>query len=486
VQSINKNLEELKEQGLYLDQPGEYIANGVRFIYKGEVETRVYKDGSKKKIKTVYRECFLCGKIDKTTNNTYYNVLRGTSSGMCIACGRRHRHDAIPDEGMIGGDGSIYKRLHPFTKDKYATIMCPDCMGWRTVSSTGLRSAGIRESGRCRECAFKYKSKTKFEKLKSQGTVTLDNKTELRWGTLRRRHENNGMQADCYEYKLELEAMCGNCGDVRWTDKDSMLAAIKRWSLGGYCFECATKVAGEENRKWRGGRYDSGDGYITLAVSGLPKKRRDIAHAMGYYRMVVEHRLVMAEHLGRPLLNTEVVHHINLDKHDNRICNLLVLSSSEHQRIHGSVPGTLQMKLALMMAKLELHGIDYDRKIWDLIPLPMMEEAIKCGPKKTQRTSTKNCDTSAQASFESLIATPSPIQSEGAAKLEPVNGERKTELDSTEESSTTTPQESPWPELCGGQIIPDGVTKDRAGTAPSQTECLTESSEKSGQRSMTN
>jgi len=48
-----------------------------------------------------------------------------------------------------------------------------------------------------------------------------------------------------------------------------------------------------------------------------------------------EHRVVMAEHLGRSLLPTEVVHHINEVKADNRKENLqLFENQAEHQRHH--------------------------------------------------------------------------------------------------------------------------------------------------------
>jgi HNH endonuclease len=60
-------------------------------------------------------------------------------------------------------------------------------------------------------------------------------------------------------------------------------------------------------------------GYVLVLVDEDDAIARPMASKQGY---VPEHRLVVARALGRTLLPTEQVHHINGQKTDNRLANL--------------------------------------------------------------------------------------------------------------------------------------------------------------------
>jgi len=127
---------------------------------------------------------------------------------------------------------------------------------------------------------------------------------------------------------------CEVCGKERWV---KLLKGKPRVSL---CHLCAARTEkrkakyrintlgerGNKNRNWRGGRIKRDDGYILILLQP-DNFFYSMANRRGY---VMEHRLVVAKRLGRCLLKSERVHHIDGIKDHNEDSNLQLISQSDH------------------------------------------------------------------------------------------------------------------------------------------------------------
>lgn len=87
-------------------------------------------------------------------------------------------------------------------------------------------------------------------------------------------------------------------------------------------------LSGKRNGMWKGGKRKDKSGYIMIYKPEHPYG------SSGYIR---EHRLVIEEYLGRYLKPTEIVHHINGVKNDNRLENLFLCKNNEHKLLESSL-----------------------------------------------------------------------------------------------------------------------------------------------------
>ena len=98
---------------------------------------------------------------------------------------------------------------------------------------------------------------------------------------------------------------------------------------------CKRDQRGSKNSSWVGGR-------ILMAVGGKSRVSKS-----GYYYVkrpehpnadrkgyVAEHIMVASERIGRPLRAREMVHHIDMDKHNNDPANLAVCDAATHANWH--------------------------------------------------------------------------------------------------------------------------------------------------------
>ncbi|KKL63810.1 hypothetical protein LCGC14_2171380 [marine sediment metagenome] len=124
---------------------------------------------------------------------------------------------------------------------------------------------------------------------------------------------------------------CADCGKERWVNLRRGKPRSPR------CRSCAAKArplptwnyfkSGKDNIGWKGGRRIDSMGYIRARVYLDSPFYPMVRKCDGY---VQEHRLIMAEHLGRCLTKDEIVHHLDRNRHNNKIENLKLMNYRDH------------------------------------------------------------------------------------------------------------------------------------------------------------
>jgi len=124
--------------------------------------------------------------------------------------------------------------------------------------------------------------------------------------------------------KRKYQITCKMCGKVVMARKGAKFCSRR-------CSMLWMWKNGQENRFIPTGKESKSQRYVTVFVG----KDHPMAQKSG---RVYEHRLVMSQHLKRPLKSWEYVHHLNGDKKDNRLENLVIVTIGEHAKGHMTRP----------------------------------------------------------------------------------------------------------------------------------------------------
>ena len=148
---------------------------------------------------------------------------------------------------------------------------------------------------------------------------------------------------------------CPKCLKERWVElrKGGQPRAVM-------CRVCANTgklmPKGKDHWCWKGGKKLQ-QGYIFVWIDNTSPFFSMGVKGYGSIKYIPEHRLIMAKHLGRCLLRSEIVHHKNGIKTDNRIENLeLMPNSSNHNKMLACSHCELRKEIRLVRWQIKEQG----------------------------------------------------------------------------------------------------------------------------------
>lgn len=148
-----------------------------------------------------------------------------------------------------------------------------------------------------------------------------------------------------------MEKQCERCGNTFYKQK---WESKKYWGIKRFCcIRCSGTLlvkGHKQTENWyksqmlKIGVKKSDDFKMKMRLArknGVERAHGGYLYELDYYSpsankkgQVLQHRLVVERFIGRQLKKTEIVHHINGNRKDNRIENLMVMSQSEHMKLH--------------------------------------------------------------------------------------------------------------------------------------------------------
>ena len=140
----------------------------------------------------------------------------------------------------------------------------------------------------------------------------------------------NGNEIGKKNRHKHIWAACTICGIPRW------IALVHGKPASERCRQCYVKQnVGEKNPTWKGGSTIGWCGYKHVLIADdspfYPMARKKKGKRNGY---VLEHRLIMAQHIGRCLYPWEIVHHKNGVRTDNKLENLQLIGCRGEHNTH--------------------------------------------------------------------------------------------------------------------------------------------------------
>jgi len=138
--------------------------------------------------------------------------------------------------------------------------------------------------------------------------------------------------------------LCRTCSNKK-SSKERFGLGYKPWNLGKTYQKCS------------GNFYINNYGYKSYYIG-------DKSYKGGY---ISEHRIVMELSLGRRLKKGEVIHHIDGNKLNNNIDNLVLSTPSKHRQLHNSLEKVALILFDAGIIKYKDEQYELDPNMWEHI-----------------------------------------------------------------------------------------------------------------------